>query len=493
MVEDTPTPPSATAVDSSNLTPAAADSKPAIADASAQLNGNGTSEVSNGIGGHDQTTNEPATPEAAKEGSTYGNVSQCFLCGQPATTQCAVCRLVGFCGPAHGQVHRPEGFCFPFMVEQRPERGRCLVAVRDIEPLELVLWDSAAAMGPRMGSATVCLQCLKALPPAKNKEEEKKQRCSACGWPVCGPDCEKGPAHRIECPALAEAAKRLGRSTFPSESIANGNGGEDVNEAYRAIAPLRLLLVKAKLPEMWERLTYLMDHNKERQRADPELWAQYQRHVNEFLKSSLGGASSADGGTMAFTDADIDRATGLLWTNCFACAAGGGQALFPTFSFASHSCRPNCTHSVFPNRTLALQAKTVIAAGEEFTISYISTVQGLLKRRVKLRDKWFFECGCERCCDPSELGSHASTHLCQVCRQRRQQGESGGEGYVMSRDPQDPVAPWACNTCGLLTPAATINEIENRIAGDMQKIDNTSLVAFEEIHGKILFSMLFIF
>ena len=41
----------------------------------------------------------------------------------------------------------------------------------------------------------------------------------------------------------------------------------------------------------------------------------------------------------------------------------------------SHSCVPNCAHSVFPNKTLALQAKTKIKAGEEFTISYISTLQ----------------------------------------------------------------------------------------------------------------------
>jgi hypothetical protein len=481
MVEDiaSPQPAAITAADAtaSNLTPAAAESKPATAAAPA-AHVNGTSDVGNGVA--DELADETTSPAAARESATYGDASQCFLCGRPATTQCAVCRLVGFCGPAHGQVHRPEeGFCFPFMVEQRPDRGRCLVAVRDIEPLELVLWDSAAAMGPRMGSSTVCLQCLKPLPAAKDAAEAAKQRCAACGWPVCGPDCASGPAHRIECPALAEAAKSIGRSTFPSESL----GGE-VNDAYRAIAPLRLLLVKTKLPEVWERLAYLMDHNEERQRADPELWDQYQVHVNQFLKSTLGGSASGDSGaSTAFSDADIDRAVGLLWTNCFACAQGGGQALFPTFSFASHSCRPNCTHSVFPNRTLALQAKTAIAAGEEFTISYISTVQGLLKRRVKLSDKWFFECGCERCADPSELGSHASTHLCQVCRQRR--GENGGgDGFVMSRDPQDPVAPWACSTCGLLTPAATINEIENRIAGDMQRIDNTSLVAFEEMHGK---------
>ena len=34
------------------------------------------------------------------------------------------------------------------------------MATRDIEPLELVMWDNAAALGPRMGTAPVCLQVI---------------------------------------------------------------------------------------------------------------------------------------------------------------------------------------------------------------------------------------------------------------------------------------------------------------------------------------------
>ena len=67
--------------------------------------------------------------------------------------------------------------------------------------------------------------------------------------------------------------------------------------------------------------------------------------MNELLKSADPNLS----------DEDIDRAVGLLWVNAFACSNGGGQAIFPTFSFMSHSCMPNCAHSVFPNKTLALQ------------------------------------------------------------------------------------------------------------------------------------------
>ena len=76
-----------------------------------------------------------------------------------------------------------------------------------------------------------------------------------------------------------------------------------------------------------------------------------------------------------FSDDEIDKAVGLLWTNSFACASGGGQAIFPVFSLISHSCISNCTHSVFPNKHLALQARIPIKKGEELTINYISSTQ----------------------------------------------------------------------------------------------------------------------
>jgi len=44
---------------------------------------------------------------------------------------------------------RPDNFCFPFTVQFRENKGRVLVASRDIEPLELIMWDEAAALGPR--------------------------------------------------------------------------------------------------------------------------------------------------------------------------------------------------------------------------------------------------------------------------------------------------------------------------------------------------------
>jgi len=412
-----------------------------------------TSEVVQN-GAADQNGNSCKDEESTKNSkveskeNTYTNLTVCFICSKPATETCDKCNLVAFCSEEHKKLHRPENFCFPFMVEQKEGVGRYVVAVRDIEPLELVMWDAAAALGPRMGCPPVCLQCL--------KPSDGSYRCESCSWPVCDQKCSQGNAHKIECETLKNAAEKVEFTNF-----------QEPHDSYRCIAPLRLLKVQQKIPEVWERLSYLMDHNEDRIKDDV-LWNTYQTSVNKFLKSS----------DPTLKDEDINRTVGLLWTNAFACSNGGGQAIFPTFSFMSHSCVPNCTHSVFPNKTLALQAKTKIKAGEEFTISYISTLQGSLKRRMKLHDKWFFDCRCPRCMDPTELGSFTSAHLCQVCNLP--------EAYIIPTEVEIDSAPWKCQKCGLLSPAEELNKKETEIAMDMQKLDNNSLVGFEEFHETTL-------
>jgi hypothetical protein len=142
--------------------------------------------------------------------NTHTDLSVCFLCAQPATSTCDVCRLVGFCGPAHGKLHRPEEFCFPFMVEQREGVGRLVVATRDIAALELVMWDNAAALGPRMGTAPVCLQCLKPV--------DGSYMCPECAWPMCDQKCAEGHSHKIECALLKGATEKVGRVNSPSKN-----------------------------------------------------------------------------------------------------------------------------------------------------------------------------------------------------------------------------------------------------------------------------------
>jgi hypothetical protein len=193
-----------------------------------------------------------------------------------------------------------------------------------------------------------------------------------------------------------------------------------------------------------------MDHNEERQKYK-EMWKLQRTYVNDYLKK----CSKTN-----FTDEEYDRAVGLLWTNSFSCKDSEGMAIFPVFSIVSHSCLPNASPILLQSHRLALEAKTDIAEGEEITISYVSIMQGRVKRRKKLREKWFFDCSCKRCEDPSEFGSHVSTLKCPNCSLT-----DGGLLISKSGDADDQM----CNKCGTLMTAKEIDCLENETAMEIQK------------------------
>ena len=77
-----------------------------------------------------------------------------------------------------------------------------MVAVRDIRPMELILVDEPAVVGPNHDTRPACMECL--LPV------DGSFLCDDCGLPLCGSEkCSAGKFHRsLEC--------RLFRQPTPS-------------------------------------------------------------------------------------------------------------------------------------------------------------------------------------------------------------------------------------------------------------------------------------
>lgn len=244
---------------------------------------------------------------------------------------------------------------------------------------------------------------------------------------MCNEKCQNGKTHQRECAILATCQRGS------SENLG-------VADEYRCITPLRLLLSSQHDPQAYALTEKLMDHNSERRKYS-DMWTIQRTYVNDYLKTSP---------LLNFQDEDFDRAIGLLWTNSFSCKDSLGVALFPVFSIVSHSCLPNASPVALQSRRLALEAKMDIAKGEEITISYISILQGRVKRRKKLREKWFFNCTCKRCLDPTEFGSHVSSLKCSSCT---------SDGLVIPKSGE--CEDQTCTKCGLSMAAKDIDRMEN--------------------------------
>ena len=94
------------------------------------------------------------------------------------------------------------------------------------------------------------------------------------------------------------------------------------------------------------------------------------------------------------------------------------------------------------NHSIQVIAQATIKAGQEITNQYMKADKPTIIRRPFLREKWFFDCCCGRCSDPTERGSHLSSLLCQKAR-------CGGS--VVPSNPLDNQSDWVCLACGAVT------------------------------------------
>jgi len=87
-----------------------------------------------------------------------------------------------------------------------------------------------------------------------------------------------------------------------------------------------------------------------------------------------------------YSQQEVLRAGGILRTNSL--TVEGGKAIYPTFSFLSHSCVANGRYVVMDDNKVELRAKVDIKEGEEITIQYITFIFGNVKRRRDIQKSW---------------------------------------------------------------------------------------------------------
>ena len=103
----------------------------------------------------------------------------CFLCSSPSSHHCPYCGE-HVCSPVHYEYHRPAGeqskisesvpscpdssMCQPFRLKFG-NKGRYLIATRDIKPLELIMTDRPCVVGPPAKTVPICLECVAAVSP----------------------------------------------------------------------------------------------------------------------------------------------------------------------------------------------------------------------------------------------------------------------------------------------------------------------------------------
>jgi len=176
-----------------------------------------------------------------------------------------------------------------------------------------------------------------------------------------------------------------------------------------------------------------------------------------------------------YSESELHREIGILRTNAanverpyMAEQGTSGKAIYPTFSFLSHSCICNTRYIIHPDDSMDLRAQVDIKKGDEFSIQYISFLFGNTKRRGDIKACWMFECGCSRCEDTSELGSNLSALLCQDC-----------QGTVLPKSSDLNESTWSCESCSAEVPRTTATDIFCKLEAKMFDTYGTDVAKYE--------------
>jgi hypothetical protein len=187
----------------------------------------------------------------------------------------------------------------------------------------------------------------------------------------------------------------------------------------------------------------------------------------------------------------LHKLCGIIEVNAMTINLSNGtelSAIYPTAFIMAHSCMSNCYYTFDKNQgfKICVQAARDLQKDECLNTMYTHMLWGTAARREHLMASKYFGCKCERCKDPTELGTFFSGLKCL--------GPDDGppcDGYVLPVDPLEVNSAWACNKCQVpITNTAEISAMIDGIGYELEETRNPKTITvkgLEELHEKLAF------
>lgn len=97
--------------------------------------------------------------------------------------------------------------------------------------------------------------------------------------------------------------------------------------------------------------------------------------------------------------------------------------------------------------------------GEHLSTMYTHALWATRARRTHLLETKYFSCRCERCSDPTELGTHLGTLKCPH-----------DNGFILPKDSLDFESEWGCNLCPGLLTASEVLQFTAKLEEDVDEV-----------------------
>ncbi|XP_075166937.1 SET and MYND domain containing, arthropod-specific, member 5 [Haematobia irritans] len=396
----------------------------------------------------------------------------CAVCQVPATLTCSACKSVKYCGKDHQREHWKEHKVeceSPYKIETDPILGRHLLVTRDIQAGNVIFEEAPLVVGPKWflserEQEVPVMPCVGCYTPCRIGGFS----CSKCHWPCCSPHCEDidnpNTHGGIECDIL-----RLGPGPKASGDL------KSMTDYYRpdALLVLKCLLLQKRNPKKWKKLMDMQSHEEERKGGDLHEDAEKRvvtYLVNNFLEPLKKLEEKTKEKLLPQFDATIlRRICGIIETNYMVISLSTGLELsgvFFTACMMEHSCLPNSyfQFNECNEFSISVIAGRDIAAGEHIKIMYTNMLWATSMRHEHLQITKHFRCKCERCSDPTELGTYFSAMKCAGDANKK------CDGVQLPKDPLDKNTDWICDKCPMIINGEQVSYLLTQMTEEVKTL-----------------------
>ncbi|KAK9885454.1 hypothetical protein WA026_010950 [Henosepilachna vigintioctopunctata] len=378
----------------------------------------------------------------------------CAICKKAAVQSCSACNSTYYCSKEHQKLHwkTHKSSCAPFKIKS-DEFGKSLVAIRDIKQGEKILTKLPILIGPKSEKEIICFNCFKKI------EETSNVKCILCGLKLCGKLCQNKEGHLKICDIL-QASK------ITVESCPN---------IYQYSIALNILIIKTT---DFKKYDVIMSNYS------------YQEPKDNFKNIISDLLILCEKLALPTTEEELRKLFVISKRNFIDISHNKSdniKGLYPVIPFLNQSCVPNTKQVFYEDANqLSVLATVPIKKGDILTANFSDILWGTLERQIFLKTKKFINCSCTRCADPTEMKTYAGSIYCQKCKDNLLEDDSP---KVMSTNPLDIDADWACEICNHKIQAKQIvfgNKSLNREINDKNMVHPKSLEHFLFKYGEIL-------
>lgn len=182
----------------------------------------------------------------------------------------------------------------------------------------------------------------------------------------------------------------------------------------------------------------------------------------------------------------LHKIFGIIETNAMYISLPTGteiSGIYGTACLLEHSCVPNCGYRFDMQNgfKIVLEPARDVKPGEHLTTSYSNILWTTQLRQQHLKDTKYFYCSCDRCKDPTELGTNFSTLRCIGT------DESPCNGFQLPVDPISTKTEWACNKCPVRVESAQVSFIVGKMNDEVENLQAStpSPTAVEDLIDKL--------